>query len=370
MKNKKTILLIIIAVFGILCGAGALALVQQTAAMTTPKIDSVAIKNVSSQIVANGAVTAQTQATLHFQTGGKLVSVPFQQGDKVSAGQTIAQLDTYQLQQQLQQALNNYKSTRDQFDQAQQNADKGVTQRTTAGQDNFYGGGIATYNTDNSATNYLNDVAKRIVDENQSNLNNSVIQVQLANYALQMSTLTTPISGVITHEDVNVAGQNVTPATGFTVADLSSLIFRANVNETDIDFVAVGSPASIQITGLSYPLSGIVSKIYPNKQTLSNGQAVYQVDITVNNLPNLAKMDQTGVATITSSESSDVMLVPTWTILGNQYVWVEESGQTVLKKVVIGKQHGSMTEILHGLNSNDQLIINPAQIASKKYQLL
>lgn len=370
MKNKKALLIILIAIVGILCGAGALVIVQETAAMSTPKIDSVAIKNVASRIIANGAVTAQTQATLHFQTGGKLTYLPVQQGDSVTAGQTIAQLDTYQLQQQLQEALNNYKSTRDQFDQTQQNNSKSITQNTQRGQLNYYGASVGNYGTDNSSTNYLNDVAKRILDENQNNLNNSVIQVQLANYALELSTLTTPISGVITHEDVTVAGQNVTPATGFTVADLSSLVFRADVNESDIDFVSIGSAATVQITGLSYPVAGTVSKVYPNKQILPNGQAVYQVDIVITNLPNIAKMDQTGVATITSNVSSNVMLVPTWTVLGHQYLWVEENGKPILKKIVVGKQHGSMTEVLHGLSSQDQLIVNPAQIASKKYQIL
>ena len=40
------------------------------------KAQSVAIRSVSSNILANGTITAQNQATWHFQAGGKLTSLP------------------------------------------------------------------------------------------------------------------------------------------------------------------------------------------------------------------------------------------------------------------------------------------------------
>ena len=43
--------------------------------------------------------------------------------------------------------------------------------------------------------------------------------VDLANYALQLATLTSPINGVLLHEDVNTAGVNISPVTTFIVAD-------------------------------------------------------------------------------------------------------------------------------------------------------
>ena len=41
-------------------------------------------------------------------------------------------------------------------------------------------------------SNDVNDAIKRIVDQNQASLDNSVINVELANYALQLSRLTSP----------------------------------------------------------------------------------------------------------------------------------------------------------------------------------
>ena len=120
------------------------------------KAQRIAVRSVSSNILANGEVTAQNQATLHFQTGGKLASLPFKEGDSVSAGQTIATLDSYTIQKQLTAALNTYRSTRDSFDQTQQNQGNNVLQNQQQKV------------TGDSDSDYLNQVAKRLVDQNQA----------------------------------------------------------------------------------------------------------------------------------------------------------------------------------------------------------
>jgi RND family efflux transporter MFP subunit len=302
-------------------------------------------------------VTSQNQATLHFQTGGKLVSLPFKEGDSVSAGQAIASLDSYTVQKQLTAALNTYRSTRDSFDQTQQNQGNNVIQNQ---QQKL---------TANSDTDYLNQVAKRIVDQNQANLDNSVIQVELANYAIQLSTITSPINGIITHLDVTEPQVNVTPLTSFVVEDPSSLVFRANVSENDIDFVSEGGKATVTL-GSRKEFSGTVLKIYPDKVTLPSGEHVYQVDIASSDLLQNSKLGQSGSVILVSNTQNQVKLVPTWTVLNNDSVWVMDNGKAVLKQVTVGKIHGDKTEIVSGLKETDQVILDPESIASSQYKLL
>jgi multidrug efflux pump subunit AcrA (membrane-fusion protein) len=204
MNIKKIVTIIIVFILFIDAVVFFTVEMRPSSSINTDNSESAATKAVDSTIVADGTVTAQDEADLHFQTGGKLVSLPFKEGDKISQGQTIAQLDSYPLQEQLSEALNNYEATRDQFDQAQENSTVNVTQNVQKGQDNFYGGGPEA-GDNNANANYFNDLAERIVNENQANLNSSVINVQIANYAIQMATLTSPITGILTHEDVTVA---------------------------------------------------------------------------------------------------------------------------------------------------------------------
>ena len=356
MKTKIVLILFFLAV---LLGVSEFTF-RQPSPETLDSTTTSSVQFVNSTITADGSVTAQSQATLNFQTSGKLVYLPYKEGDAVVAGQTIARLDTYQLRRQLTTALDNYRATRDSFDQTQQNSQDNIlkSQQTP---------GFNNANTD--STSAVNEAIKRIVDQSQATLDNSVANVELANYALQLSALTSPLNGIITHESVTVPGVNITPSTAFTVADPDSMVFRANVSPENIYYISEGNPVSLAIDGVVNKLSGTITKIYPSKVILSNGQSVYQVDITSPDLKKFAKLEVTGTAII-STNSENVALVPAWTVLSGKYIWVNNNGTPSLKTVTTGKIHGNEIEVTSGLTSSDKIIINPKYIPSLKYQLL
>jgi len=336
---------------------------------STPSTSTASIRKVDSQIQADGVVTAQNQAVLHFQTSGKLLYLPFKEGDSVYNGQTIAQLDTYAIQRQLSQALNNYKLNRNSFDQFQANKDNGVLLNQQQAGLKAAGSGVGLYGTDTGSTNYIDDLIKRLAQENQADLDNSVINVELANYALQLSTITTPFNGIVTHEDVTVAGVNVTPLTSFTLADPSTMVFRANIPTSFIDYIAYGANAVVSIDGMTEKINGTVVKIYPSKITLSSGENAYQVDIQSDQLNNSAKLDQPG-SVIISTNAEKITLVKNWTVLGGKYIWIERENMPKLIKITIGKTHGDEIEILNGLDSQDKIITDPKIILNGKYNIL
>ena len=361
MKRIRGWIIIIIV---LMVGGGGWLINKQTVSkknnLTSRATTIASVQFVDSLITADGSVVAQNQAKLNFQAGGKLIRLPFKEGDRVRAGQTIAQLDTYILQRQLMVALNNYQLTRDAFDQTQQNAADNVLRSQVA----------PTYTKTNvDFTKTVDDALRRILNQSQITLDNSVINVELANYALQLSTLISPISGIITHEDVSVAGVNVTPATTFIVADPDSIVFRANVSAANIYYIADGSPVTLILDGLQNKLEGTVTKIYPSKVVLNNGQTFYQVDIVSDDLRKLGKLDEMGRAII-KTNSENVALVPAWTVIGGGYIWTNNKGVCELKKVTVGKIHGDQMEVLSGLNPGDEIIIDPQLISNQQYSYL
>ncbi len=364
MKNKTNAQLIL-AVFAV---SAFLILIINRISVKKENLltDRVETKNIKSQILTNGKIASQNEAVLHFQTGGKLTYLSVKEGDSVGEGQTIASLDTYALQRQLTAALNNYRSNRDTFDQSKDNIDSGVL----AGQQKY---NLDVPNKVNISGQFevdvINNMIKRIADQNQASLDNSVINVELANYAMQLSSLTAPFDGIIVHEDVNQAGVNVTPLTSFIMIDPSVLVFRAQVKEQDIDFINVGSPATLSLNGDGNKYTGYVSKIYPEKLTLPTGGNYYNVDIVSPDLKN-THYAQAGSTQIQSNVSGLTKLVLAWTILNGQEIWVDENGKAVLRKVKIGKHHGGFTEIISGLGSNDKIIIDPQSVIRDKYKLL
>jgi len=323
-------------------------------------------KFVTSTITADGAVTPQNQANLYFQTPGKLIYLPFKEGDKVYQGQTIAQLDTYALKEELQLASNAYQASKNNTNQALENNQAGIIEGQT--RYSLDTSNKQAYAAITEAT-VVYDAVQRIVDNDLLANNSAQINIDLANYALTLASLTSPISGIVIHEDVSVPGVNVTPVTSFVVADPDSIVFRANVPTENIYYVSEGSTVSLAIDGLPNKITGTVVKIYPSKVTLPSGEAVYQVDIASSDLKKQAKLFETGRAMI-STNAENVALVPAWTVLSGKYIWTDNNGSPELKQVTVGKIHGSQIEIIQGLSQDDKIITDPKFIPSKKYQLL
>src|SRR5579885_2222942 len=329
-------------------------------------VQTVTADPVAPTISADGTITPQTQVTLHFQTGGKLIALPFKEGDRIATGQTVAQLDTYVLERQLQLAANTYETTKNTTDQTLENNQAGVLegqQRTSLDTTNKN-----SYSSITEAT-VVYDAVKRMVDNSLLAQNSAQLNVDLANYALQLATLTAPFDGVVTHEDVTSAGQNVTPVTGFTIVDPTSLVFRANVPENEVDYVSVGNRATIHLDGQQAAMQGTVTKVYPDKTTLPDGATVYQVDIQSNQITPKSKLDLSGTAIIQSNTLANVLLVPAWTVLGGKYVWVKENTMPVLKTVSVGKTHGNEIEVTGVLSAGDKVITDPQFLSRQKYSL-
>jgi hypothetical protein len=219
-----------------------------------------------------------------------------------------------------------------------------------------------------SETDIINNMVKRVLDQNQANLNISVLNVQLANSAMQLATLTSPINGIILHEDANTAGVNITPMTSFVVADPKSIVFSANVRQQDVDFISLGNPVTVSLDAMrGQTMQGVVDRIYPQKTVLSNGDQVYRVDIKINNLPASVQFGQSGTVLIKSNFNQKVILVPSWTVLSDSNIWVSDNGKAVLKKVNVGDTINGQTEVISGLNDSDKVITNPESIISKQY---
>lgn len=366
LLNKKTVKYITIIVFAVVIGIFTVTFLANAA--QAPKTETSGVQTVSQQIFATGNVTAQNQAVLNFQTGGKLTYLPFKEGDKIYHGQTIASLDTYALQKQLQLAANTYQTVSNNTSQTLEGQQAGVIegqQRTSLDTTNKN-----SYSSTTEVT-VISDNVKRIVDNAMLTQNSAQINIDIANYALQLGSLTSPIDGIVLHEDINTAGVNITPATSFIVADPNSMVFSANVSQQDIAFISVGNSASVLLDSSNGQYAnGVVDRIYPQKIVLANGEEVYKVDIKIDNLSTTVKFGQGGTVLIKSNFNQKVILVPSWAVLSNNYIWVLSNNKPILKKITVGDDVNGQTEVLKGLSDTDKIITNPGSILSNLYQIL
>ncbi|MBI5303017.1 MAG: HlyD family efflux transporter periplasmic adaptor subunit [Chloroflexi bacterium] len=110
MRRLFLITTLILIAFGLLaCGGAPTPTPKPTAAISVVKA--------SSKVVAEGKIVPVKSAAIGFQVGGIIAQAPAQVGDKVQAGQVLAQLDAKQFQLQLDQAEGNLASAKAKLDQ-------------------------------------------------------------------------------------------------------------------------------------------------------------------------------------------------------------------------------------------------------------
>ncbi len=292
-------------------------------------------------VSSSGKTKAKKAIDLHFQTLGRLAWIGVAEGDTVTAYQTLANLDTAELRKNLDKALRDYSKERNDFEE----------DRTTTYKDKV-----------------VTDTVKRILEKNQWDLEKAVIDVELDTITLNWAYLTTPISGIVTHIDTPVSGINVTAADTITIVDPTTLVFSANVDETDIGKVHEGNQAFVDLD--AYPESefnGTVSKVAYTAELTSSGSTVFPVEISLSQLPEI-RLGLNGDVQIVSNQKADTLVVPIEAVIetdGKQYV-VKKIGQRFEKKpVTVGLSSEDEKEIISGISTGDEVVVEGFQFLPK-----
>ena len=164
---------------------------------------------------------------------------------------------------------------------------------------------------------------RRILEDNQYDLNKAVASVELQDLVRQQSILTTPIAGIVTRADAVAAGVNVTPATTFTITDPSSLDFKMEVDESDIGQVKVGQNVNVSLD--SFPNHTLKLKVnqidFVSHVTSSGGNAFYVEAMLPQ--PNNYRVGMSGNADIIIDARHNVLSIQSTDIFDDNYVYVK-----------------------------------------------
>ena len=276
---------------------------------------------------------------LTFVVGGKLVYLGAKKGDLIKKGQVIGILDQRSVQKNLESDLRDYSLQRNNFDQTNSNNQNRTPQQA------------------------LNDDMKRILQNNQYNLDKAVISVELQDLAKQQTVLTSPIDGILLSEDIDVSGVNLTPATSFVVADTKNLKFKIDIDEADIGKVKAGQ--NVKVTLDAFPnnqLSLPVKSIDFASHTNSTGGNVYTVEVTLpENLNDTYRIGMNGDAEIVTNEVKDVLSIPLSSIDDNGAVYVKSDKVFVKRDIKTGLKNDTDAEVVSGLAENEEVALDPTQ---------
>lgn len=333
-SHKKIDLVILIALaiilFFLLPKSGSPVLTQKVTRQDVVKTVSV-----------TGNISANNSVNLTFQTAGTLSYLGVKKGDSVKAYQEIAGLDQRTVSKNLQTALLNYSEQRNTFDQTLQN------------------------NNAKQISDAANDTIKRILQDNQYDLQKAVLSVELSDLVKQESVLVTPISGIVTRMDVTDTGLSVTPTTVFTVTDPSSLAFSMDVDEADIGNVQNGQDVNVSLD--SFPNTTLklkVSRIDFVSHTTSSGGNAFTVTANLPSNPNY-RVGMSGNADIIVDSKSNVLSISSSSVTDDNYVFVKVGNQFEKRKVSLGLQSDTQAQVLSGLSEGEEVALDPSSVPPK-----
>lgn len=298
------------------------------------------IMDIEQTLEASGTIDAHEYAQLTFPASSRLTWVNVKEGEWAKKWQGVAAVDSRTLQKQMEQDLNLHgKAFR--------------THEQVLDDNDYYG------------DSGLTESERRTVESSELDIRNTALAVEIRDIAIQLSSIISPIDGLVTRVDQANVGATVKPTDVFEIVNPNSVFFVVVVDEEDIGLIQNGQSATIQLDAfVEDEFASAVQKIAFSPSVSESGGTGYEVDLSlpVDNQMLKYKLGMNGDANIILSKKANVLAVPVDSIIereGVAYVEVQEGEEAVRREVETGISNDDYVEIVSGLTQED-LVLKPS----------
>ena len=183
-------------------------------------------------------------------------------------------------------------------------------------------------------------------------------QMRTAEAQLSYSEIRSPIDGVVTDRplyagDLATANQPI-----LTVMNLSRLIAKSHIAQSDAALLKVGNPAELAVSGLDEPIKGRVTLISP---ALDPGSTTIEVWVEAVKPNPALKPGMTVEISMTAKTVKDALVVPTPAVFRNNeganYVVIAGSdGHAHVKTIQVGAHNAEFSQVASGVNPGEPIV--------------
>lgn len=280
-------------------------------------------------VYATGTVEPTVMMPVAPRTGGRLVTIDAQEGAPVRRGQVLAQIESNDLDQTLQEMRAREQLARVQFERTRSL----VAQRF---------------------------VAPAELDRTRTEWQAAQAAAKRAQAQRDYNQLVAPADGIVLRRD-GEAGQFVPAGQAvFTLACCAPLRVTAEVDEEDIARVAVGQGATMRSDALPQRLyEGTVAEITPKGDPVSRS---YRVRIRLADAPPIdagpMRSGMTMDVNLIVARREGALLLPNRALKGDG-VWLLAQGRLQRRQVAKGTVGAERTEIISGLSEGETVVLSP-----------
>jgi membrane fusion protein (multidrug efflux system) len=288
------------------------------------------------------------EASIFSRVNGYLKSWVVDIGAHVDQDQLLAEVDTPDLDHQLEQARSQAALAQRSFDLAKSTNDKW--------QKLFKEGVVSDLDAENTAT--AQETNKANADAFAANLR--VLEQQVA-----FKRVTAPFAGTITARNLNVGDLIVANNTGMEMFHIQQtnplrIYFRVpQANATDIRV-----DQSIDVVFPDEQGKTFQAKVATTAESIAANSRTLLVELHLDNPDNQIQPGSYAQARLTSGSLGQIVTLPNNTLLfraqGLQVGVVKSDNKVELRDIKVGRDFGTTIEIVQGVTPSDKVILNPA----------
>ena len=175
---------------------------------------------------------------------------------------------------------------------------------------------------------------------------------------LSYSEIRSPIDGVVTDRPLYVGDLATANQPLLTVMNISKLIAKGHLPQSEAAQLKVGNPAEIRVPGLEEPIAGKVALVSP---ALDPGSTTVEVWVEARKPNPSLRPGITVQVAITAKTDHDAVVIPAGTVFkspeGGDYVLLAGTDDKAhLKTVHVGIRNAESVEIASGIKEGDPVI--------------
>lgn len=395
MNNRSKILLGI-GIVAVLGSAVALSVSRGREGGIEVRTESLEIRDLVEIVTASGNIRARRTVDISSDVSARVSELLIDEGDDVTAGQTLLRLEPDQYQAALSRAEAQLAQSQAQEGQQRANLTRAARDRDRLVQlrarDSLL---VSRQQLDDAETQF--EVQTQLLEAARYGVSQAQAGVDEAADRLSKTIFSAPIAGKVTRlnveegETVIIGTMNNPGSLVLTISDLSVIEVVVQVDETEVSEIALGDSASIRIDAFpDRAFSGRVteignSAINPPSQQQGNQQAAidFEVVLTLDETDAPLRPDLSATADIIVESRNGAVAVPIIALtvrdadeVGQEVdsvtdrptpsdvegvFLVEDDGTVTFQPVEIGIAGQEYFEVLSGLSAGDVVVAGPYQ---------
>ncbi|EKN3682698.1 efflux RND transporter periplasmic adaptor subunit [Yersinia enterocolitica] len=376
LKNKKHQLMLVLFIVSLLIISSVTALSISDSQQDVPQLtETIGRGDIERNVMATGSLKPSLQVNVGAQVNGQLTKLYVKQGDRVTRGQLLAEIDPTLQQNELRKSEAELQSA-----QAQKQASQALLrqyllefrrQQTLAKE----GSGVKSA-LEKAQAQYDSQLAQLHVNEAQIVQSQMAMETAKANLGFTriMAPIDGEVLGIVTKEGQTIVSSQTAP-TILVLANVDIMTVHTRISETDILKVSVGQPLWFYVVAdperrydsrMDAIQEASAESLREDSSGSANNQqpsAVYYNGIfNIANQERLLRTSMTAQVFIITAQAKNVLRVPL-SALGEQQpdkryrVQIINGKQTSVRWVSVGLRNAQYAEVKAGLAQGDQVLL-------------